>query len=288
MSEYDPKPPFVEPLLDQLGLYEQRPRHGETERLSGLQVDDEFELGRPLDRQVGRLGALAEARDLYEVKEIHDKAMAMELYAKQAKDTVLLAYGIEKRMWAERRLGELIDEDRKAGRLAKGTRFAGSTAGASAGCSPVCRWSTDDHPTLASRGIDKNLAHRARKAFSIQEKEFEAHIAKTLRVMVAASEGDQAAIVREAHAERQNEKRQARDEREKSLAAKQVALPIKKYDVIYADPPCASRLTGRKLGMDRADDNHYPTLTVDYIKALAVPQCRAVPVDDGADAPRRA
>jgi hypothetical protein len=31
----------------------------EAERLGGLEIDDEFELGRLIDRQVGRLGALA-------------------------------------------------------------------------------------------------------------------------------------------------------------------------------------------------------------------------------------
>ena len=33
-------------------------RHGEAERLGGLEVDDQLELGRLLDRQIGRLGAL--------------------------------------------------------------------------------------------------------------------------------------------------------------------------------------------------------------------------------------
>ena len=32
-------------------------RHGEAERLGGLEVDDQLELGRLLDRQISRLGA---------------------------------------------------------------------------------------------------------------------------------------------------------------------------------------------------------------------------------------
>ena len=36
-------------------------RHVEAERLGGLEIDDQFELGRLLDRQVGRLGALENA-----------------------------------------------------------------------------------------------------------------------------------------------------------------------------------------------------------------------------------
>src|SRR5204863_6091452 len=44
------------PLFDHLvGAGEQRLRHGEAERLGGLHIDDELELGRLLDGQVGRL-----------------------------------------------------------------------------------------------------------------------------------------------------------------------------------------------------------------------------------------
>src|SRR5712692_1954669 len=44
--------------VDQFGGHHQHYRNFQPERLSGLAVDDEFEPGRLLDRQVGRLGAL--------------------------------------------------------------------------------------------------------------------------------------------------------------------------------------------------------------------------------------
>jgi hypothetical protein len=46
----------IAPLFDHLvGAREQRGRNGEAERLCGLQIDYQLELGRLLDRQVGGL-----------------------------------------------------------------------------------------------------------------------------------------------------------------------------------------------------------------------------------------
>jgi hypothetical protein len=45
-------------LFDHLvGGNEQRLRHGQTERLGGLQVDYQFKFGRLLNRQIAGLGA---------------------------------------------------------------------------------------------------------------------------------------------------------------------------------------------------------------------------------------
>src|SRR5215471_2110031 len=47
-----------------VGAREQRLRHGEAQRLRGLEVDDEFILGRRLHRQVGQLLASENAMDV--------------------------------------------------------------------------------------------------------------------------------------------------------------------------------------------------------------------------------
>jgi N6-adenosine-specific RNA methylase IME4 len=49
------------------------------------------------------------------------------------------------------------------------------------------------------------------------------------------------------------------------------ALGTKLYGVIYADPPWRFEPYSRDTGMDRAADNHYPTMTLADIKALHVP-----------------
>jgi N6-adenosine-specific RNA methylase IME4 len=67
-----------------------------------------------------------------------------------------------------------------------------------------------------------------------------------------------------------------RTEREQTLAAKQRALPKKKYGVIGADPEWKFE-TWSENGMDRSADNHYPTSELEKIKARDV---QSIAADD--------
>lgn len=66
-------------------------------------------------------------------------------------------------------------------------------------------------------------------------------------------------------------KKEKRQEKEQVLAAKILAMPDRKFGVIYADPPWSFEPYSRETGMDRSADNHYPTSQADNICAIQVP-----------------
>ena len=98
----------------------------------------------PLDSGQGSL--LQDACSVDEAKDIRDKAIAVEAYARQAKDTELQQWAGEIRLRAERRAGELLKETERAKGSDHGGRksFDGSR-----------KESSNAPPTLSDLGVSK-------------------------------------------------------------------------------------------------------------------------------------
>jgi N6-adenosine-specific RNA methylase IME4 len=187
--------------------------------------------------------AVAEAKAVDEVKEIRNAAIAMAAYARQAKDRGMEADAAEIRMRATRRLGEMLDQQKKTVGLAKGGQ-------------PY-------QETLASQGIDKNLAHEARKLGRMTEEDFELEIEET-REYVAYGKRE---ILEKAQSLRDKKTQQRREERLEWIAAQADAGPFPqgRFPIIYADPPWRYEFSATHT---RAIERNYETMSLDEIRGL--------------------
>jgi hypothetical protein len=155
-----------------------------TEVLSSSSVVELSPDGTALAQYETACRALAEVRAIDEVQSIRNKAVAIAAYAKQAKNKQLQADAVEIQMRATRRLGQLIEEQKKTVGLAKGSKgqLRGRTASGGIKITPP-----EALPTLGSQGIDKNLARQARKLAALSKQKFKEAItnarAATLRVL---------------------------------------------------------------------------------------------------------
>jgi N6-adenosine-specific RNA methylase IME4 len=190
--------------------------------------------------------AIAEAKAVDEVKDWHDKAEAMRAYARQAKNPQLEADAWEIKKRAEDRLGALsaaLDKAHVDG-------HTGNVRLPSGGKSK-----TD---VLAEAGISTSAANRYEQFSRLSADEKEARIVKGRKAIEAGKSIADAII-------RAGDKANLRAERERELAARQTALPNKRYGVIYADPEWRFEVYSRETGMDLTADNHYPTSPTEKI-----------------------
>src|SRR5262249_53461831 len=108
-----------------------------------------------------------------EVKEIRDVAVALAAYARQAKNRDLEADAVEIRMRATRRLDQLRQAQKETIGLNRGAAGGGKKGGPRG----LLVNPRDLRPTLASHGIDKNLAHQARVLGALSDERFERAVA---------------------------------------------------------------------------------------------------------------
>lgn len=120
--------------------------------------------------------ALAECQRVDEVKDIRDKSLAMEAYARQAKDTGLMQMAAEIKVRAERRLGEMLREQKETIGTAAGRPAINSSA-----------LEQIKPPTLADVGIDRKLSMRSQQLAAMPEQHFEAAIASAKETARAVS-----------------------------------------------------------------------------------------------------
>ena len=200
-----------------------------------------------LTRYDAARNALLAAARVEDVKDIRDKAVALQEYARQARDCELIEHATEIRLRAERRAGEMLRDMAESGERAKG---GGDLRKESPGI------------TLSAIGVTKHQSSRWQGLAGLDEAVFEQRVDATKRLVVASLEGSKA--------KRTVEKQRARGEREAALGAAQIALPAKQYGVILADPEWRFEVYARETGMDRSPDNHYPTSPTEAIMARDV------------------
>lgn len=96
-----------------------------------------------------------------------------------------------------------------------------------------------------------------------------------MRYSITDTERDVLAKAKLIKARVAQQKKQRRADREAALALSTIKasqkLGTKLYGVIYADPPWRFEPFSRETGMDRAADNHYPTMTFDALRHMEVP-----------------
>jgi hypothetical protein len=121
---------------------------------------------------------LAKAKSIIEVMKVIDLSKMAKAVAQVSKDTSLEAEAIATRKMAERRLGQMIAEQKATVGLSKGGG-PGSGRGNKGVKARVRKKPALNEPvTLAEAGIDKNLAHRARQMAALPESTFNQAINK--------------------------------------------------------------------------------------------------------------
>ena len=109
--------------------------------------------------------AIEAATTVEDLTKIRDQWDSIAAYAAKAKDFEIKATAEEIKARAERKLGQMMQEQKE-------------TVGFNKGGRPKTGFSETRLPTFAEAGVDKNLAHRARRQAAKSVEEFETDIAE--------------------------------------------------------------------------------------------------------------
>lgn len=193
---------------------------------------------------------LAEAKTVDDVKDILDKAAAMAEYRRRAGDRTLEIDAIEIRMFAVRRLGQMIAAQKATTGLNRGSR--GQLRGRDSSGGSVAAPPEDTRPKLSDAGIDKKLSAHAQKVAALPPAAFESKLA----AWRAAAQTEDRVTTNLLHVGREEEQRESRRDIAAALADTSHELTGERsFPCVYLDPAYA-----RKAGIgDRAYENHYRT-----------------------------
>ena len=205
--------------------------------------------------------ALAEAVRIDEVKGILDTAVAMQAYAKQAKNRDAEANAIELRMRATRRLDQLCKAQKDTVGFNRGAAGGGKKDGPRESLIDP----RDARPTLAMQGIDKALAHQARILGGMTDAAFEQKVSEARD---SASRVFRRAV-REVEVAQEREKRRARTALGGSVADLEAVIASGfRAGLIALDPPWPFDTYNDRS--PRVVASHFEPMTIDEIKALPI------------------
>lgn len=207
--------------------------------------------------------ALAEAHRVDEVKSIRDKAVAVQAYARQAKDTTLITQATDIRMRAERRAGELLIEmaERKERDSGRGNR------------NPILKLQAAT-PKLSDLGINKTQSSRWQALAALDQDHFEAKVESASK---RAYDTMTYRFLKQAEIERAKQRHSKLIEHGCTVDDL-VALAELGYraSVIYADPAWEWKTWGGPSGkIHSSPDNHYGTSPLNEIMRLPVAKLAA-------------